>query len=135
MKRAVIVLAVMTILAAGREARARESSLGVGVGYVKAKGVESTILYGGDYRFHLSRGFALAPEISYWKKAATIQAVTASIKDLQFGVNALVVSQAGRDVELFVGGGGGIHSLTGSLAVGSVSVVANSAAKRGLDLL
>ncbi len=136
MKRAVIVLAVMTtILAAGREARARESSLGVGLGYVKAKSVEATILYGGDFRFHLSRGFALAPEISYWKKAATIQAVTASIKDLQFGVNALVVSHAGRDVELFVGGGGGIHSLTGSLAVGSVSAVSNSTTKGGLDVL
>jgi len=113
MKRAVTVLVIMMILSAGREARASESSVGVGLGYVKAKNVESTILYSGDFRFHLSRGFALAPEISYWKKAATIQAVTASIKDLQFGVNALFVSHAGRDVE----------------AVGSVSAVSNSTTK------
>jgi opacity protein-like surface antigen len=126
---------MMTILVAGREVRASESSLGVGLGYVKAKGVEATILYGGDFRFHLSRGFALAPEISYWKRTATAQGVTASVKDVQFGVNALVVSHLGRDVEVFVGGGGGIHSLTGSLAVGSVSALSNSTTKGGIDVL
>lgn len=135
MKRGLIVLVATITMLAGREARASESSLGVGLGYVKAKGVEATILYSGDFRFHLSRGFALAPEVSYWKKSATSGAVTASIKDLQLGVNALVVSHAGRDVELFVGGGGGIHSLTGSLAVGSVSAVSNSTTKGGLDVL
>jgi hypothetical protein len=119
----------------GREARASEGSVGIGLGYVKAKNVESTILYSGDFRFHLSRGFALAPEISYWKKSATSAAVTASIKDLQFGVNALMVSHAGRELEIFLGGGGGIHSLTGGLAVGSVSAVSSSATKAGLDAL
>jgi opacity protein-like surface antigen len=136
MRRGLIILATVTAIAAhGRDVHAAESSLGVGLGYVKAKGVESTILYSGDFRFHLSRGFALAPEVSYWKKSATAQVVTASIKDLQFGVNALVVSHAGRDVELFVGGGGGIHSLTGDLAVGSVSAVSNSITKGGLEVL
>ena len=136
MKRGLIVLVVMmTLLALGPEARASESSLGVGLGYVKAKSVDATILYTGDFRFHLSRGFALAPEVSYWKKSSTSQAVTASVKDLQFGINALVVSHAGRDVEIFVGAGGGIHSLTGTLAVGSVSAASSSNTQGGLDVL
>jgi hypothetical protein len=136
MKRALIVLvAVTTMLAPGRDARASEGSVGIGLGYVKAKGVESTILYSADFRFHLGRAFALAPGVSYWKKSATAHVVTASIKDLQFGVDALLVSHAGRDVEIFAGGGGGIHSLTGDLAVGSVSAASSSTTKGGLDVL
>jgi hypothetical protein len=135
MKRRLVPVAVMTaLLLGGRAAPAAENSFGVGVGYVKAKEVQSTIWFAADYRFHVGRSFAVAPEISYWKKSAAGLAVSASIKDLEFGVNALMVLHPSRGVQVFAGGGGGVHDLTGDLALGTLSV-SNSVTKGGLDVL
>ncbi len=136
MRRGLIVLTIATTwLVTGRVARAGETSIGVGLGYVKAKSVDSTLMFIGDFRFAAGRNFALAPEVSYWKKSVTIQAVTASVKDLQFGVNALLLAHPSRDVELFIGGGGGVHDLSGELAVASLSALSNTTTKGGLDVL
>jgi opacity protein-like surface antigen len=135
MKRALITISLMTALLLGSPtARAAETSLGIGLGYVKAKQVDATILFTADFRFHLSRRFALAPEVSYWKKSAASIGISAAVKDLQFGVNALMVLHPTRDVRIFGGGGGGLHDVTGSVASSDFSVD-NATTKGGLDLL
>jgi len=133
-RRLVPVAIMMALLLCGRAARAAENSFGVGIGYVKAKEVQSTIWFEGDYRFYVGRSFAVAPEVSYWKKSASGLAVSASIRDLAFGVNALMVLRPARGVNVFAGGGGGLHDLTGDLALGALSV-SNSVTKGGLDVL
>ncbi len=115
MKGGLVTLVTAAFLILGREVPALESSVGVGVGYVKANGVDATLVFNGVFRFHLSKIFALEPEVSYWSKSQSVLGVTASIEDLQFGVNALAVFGAGRSVEVFGGGGGGLHQITDRL--------------------
>lgn len=136
MRRALIAgLLGAGLLASGREARAGEASLGLEVGYVKPKAMESGLFFAGDFRFHLSKVFALAPDLSFWKKSPTVLGVTVSVGDLQFGVNALAVIHAGRSVELYAGGGGGLHHITGGLAIRGGSALSGSITKPGLDVL
>ena len=126
MKRRLVILLAATLALLGREARAGETSLGIDVGYVKPKRIEATLFFNGNFRFHLSRRFALEPEFSYWRKSSSALAVTASLEDLQFGANLLAVVPVGRTVEVFGGGGGGLHQITGNLAAGGNNAVSDS---------
>jgi len=38
----------------------------------------NTLVFSGDFRFHLNGVFALAPEFSYWKKPQSSLSVTSS---------------------------------------------------------
>src|SRR5437868_3922498 len=123
MKRRVVTMAVAAMLAASsRGARAADapSTLGIGVGYVKAKSIDATIFFAGDFRFHLGKHFAFSPEVSYWKKSAQDVVVEASVSDLQFGLNLLGVVRPAAKVELFFGGGGGVHQIGGAVAISSL---------------
>ncbi len=136
MKVALNGLAVATLLCAAMpQARAADSSLGVSLGYVEARRVDPTLVFSGDFRFHLSRTFALAPEFSYWKKSESSLSVTSSIEDLQFGVNLVAVLPVGRRVEFFLGGGGGLHHVTGNVQVTSAAAVSDSITQGGVDVL
>lgn len=128
-------LLAVALMAPGRAARAGETSLGLEVGYVKPKGLESALFFAGDFRFHLGKSFALAPNLSFWKKSPTIVGVTFSVGDFQFGVNALGVIHAGRSVELYAGAGGGFHHVTGDLAIRGGQALSGSITKPGLDVL
>jgi hypothetical protein len=134
MKRRLVILLAATLALLGREARAGETSLGIDVGYVKPKRIEATLFFNGNFRFHLSRRFALEPEFSYWRKSSSALAVTASLEDLQFGANLLAVVPVGRTVEVFGGGGGGLHQITGNLAAGGNNAVSDSITQGGVDL-
>jgi len=134
MKTRLVILLTATLALLGRPARAGESSLGVDVGYVKANRVDATLFFNGNFRFHLSKRFAMEPEFSYWRKSQTALGFTASIEDLQFGANLLLVLPVGRNLEVFGGGGGGLHQITGNLAAGGVSGVSDSITQGGLDL-
>jgi hypothetical protein len=135
MKRGLIVVVLMTALQLeGPTASASESSLGIGLGYVKAQEIDSTVWFNADFRFHVSRSFAFAPEVGYWKKSVGVLGVNASVRDLQFGVNALVVLHPTRDLVIFGGGGAAVHDIAGDLSVLGISI-ADSAAKGGLDVL
>lgn len=125
-------VAVTMLLVPGREARAGETSLAMGLGYVKARRVDATLWYTAGVRFHVRGGFAVEPEIGYWRKAATTQGITVSIRDVQFGANALFVHRAGRDIELFVGAGGGVHSVNGELTTRTASM-STSRTKPGVE--
>jgi hypothetical protein len=124
------------LVAAAPAARAADtaSSLGVSLGYVEARRVDPTLVFSGDFRFHLGGVFALAPEFSYWKKSQSSVSITSSVEDLQFGVNAVAVLPVGRRVGLFVGGGGGLHHVTGNLGVTGSTVVSDSITKGGVDV-
>jgi hypothetical protein len=136
MRQKLAVLAVgAALLASGRQAHAVQSSLGVGVGYVKPERIEATLLFTGDFRFHLSKTFALAPEFSYWKKSQTALGVSASLDDLQFGANALAVLHPSRRVEVFGGAGGGLHHLNGAVVVSGSPGASNAVSKGGVDVL
>jgi hypothetical protein len=125
----------VALLASGRAARAGDTSLGLEVGYLKPKGMESTLFFAGDFRFHLSKSFALAPNLSYWSKSPTVLGVTVSVGDFQFGVNALGVIRAGRSVEIYAGAGGGFHHVTGDLVIRGGSALSGAITKPGLDVL
>jgi len=131
----VVGLLAAAIFALGADARAVESSLGVELGYVKAKAVDSTLVFGGDFRFHVAKAFALAPEFSYWKKSQSGLGITSSVEDLQFGVKAVGVYRPNRTLELFAGAGGGVHHFTGNLGVLGGSALSDSVTKGGVDVL
>jgi hypothetical protein len=138
MNRSVLLLTFATSVMAAPQARAVDSSLGVSLGYVEAKRVDATLVFSGDFRFHLTKLLALAPEFSYWKKSQSSLTLTSSVEDLQFGVNVVAVLQAGSRIQLFAGGGGGLHHVTGNLAVRgstSASAVSDSVTKGGVDVL
>lgn len=128
-------LLVAATFALGTDARAVESSLGVELGYVKAKGVDSTLVFGGDFRFHLAKAFALAPEFSYWKKSQSGLGITASAEDLQFGVKAIGVYRASQILQLFGGAGIGLHHVTGSVGVAGGTRASDSITKGGVDIV
>jgi hypothetical protein len=128
-------LLALLALSAGVRASAGESSLGVELGYVDAKVPESTLFFAGDFRFHLAKSFALAPEFSYWKKSESAVGISSSLEDLQFGVKAVYVFRPSRIVELFVGAGGGLHHLTGNVGVTGGSALSDSLTKGGLSAL
>jgi hypothetical protein len=88
MKATLSGLVAVTALVARAE-HALPTLLGVSLGYVEARSVDPTLVFSGDFRFHLNRVFALAPEFSYWKKSQSSLSVTTSVEDLQFGVNVL----------------------------------------------
>ena len=137
MKRRLVIIAMAVTVAAGsREARAADapSTLGVGVGYVKAKSVDPTISFSGDFRFHLGKHVAFSPEVSYWKRSAQGVGIAASVKDLQFGVNVLGVFHPASQVELFFGGGGGVHQIGGEVAVVGIQA-SDSLTKGGADVM
>jgi hypothetical protein len=136
MKAALGGLAVAVLVcAAAPPVRAADSSLGVSLGYVEARNVDPTLVFSGDFRFHLSGKFALAPEFSYWKKSQSSLSVTSSVEDLQFGVNLVAVLPASRRVEFFLGGGGGLHHVTGNVQVASAAAVSDSITQGGLCVL
>jgi hypothetical protein len=128
-------LAATILVATTTEARAADSSLGVSLGYVKPKSVDSTLVFSGDFRFHLNHVFALSPEFSYWKKSQSAVAVSSSVEDLQFGVNLVAVLPVGHRVELFVGGGGGLHHVTANLALSGSAGLSDSITEGGVDAL
>jgi|SRR4051812_1935711 len=137
MKRRVVTIAVaMMVAAAGRSVRAADAptTLGIGVGYVKAKTVNSTIFLDADFRFHFGTHFALSPEVSYWKKSAQV-VVEASVSDLQFGANLLGLIRPAKKIEIFVGGGGGVHQIGGSVGVGLNLQASQSITQGGVDAL
>src|SRR6266496_4028801 len=124
MKQRVVTFMISAVLvAAGGEARALDSSLGVGLGYVKPKLLDATLWFTGDFRFQVFKGVFLAPEFGYWKKSTSVAQVTVSSEDLQFGIDAILVLRTGGTVELFAGGGGGMHHLTGDLAARGITAV------------
>src|SRR5215471_1487945 len=111
MKGRLATIAVAGALVAGSvPARAADApaTLGIGVGYVKAKSVDPTVFFGGDFRFPLSRHVAFSPEVSYWKKTTQSVSVATSVKDLQFGINVMGLFHPTKGLEIFAGGGGGI---------------------------
>ena len=137
MKRWVVTSAVAAMLAASSpRARAADapSTLGVGLGYVKASSIDPTIFFSGDFRFHLGKHVAFSPEVSYWKKSAQNVVVEASVSDLQFGVNMLGVVRPTSKVEVFLGGGGGVHQIGGAVAVSSLQA-SETITKGGADAL
>ncbi len=135
MKQRVVTFMISAVLvAAGGEARALDSSLGVGLGYVKPKLLDATLWFTGDFRFQVFKGVFLAPEFGYWKKSTSVAQVTVSSEDLQFGIDAILVLRTGGTVELFAGGGGGMHHLTGDLAARGITAVSNSATQPGLNV-
>jgi hypothetical protein len=123
------------VCAATTPVRAADSSLGVSLGYVEARRVDPSLVFSGDFRFHLDGPFALAPEFSYWKKSESSLSVTSSVEDLQFGVNLVTVFPVARRVELFLGGGGGLHHVTGNVQVTGASAVSDSITQGGVDVL
>jgi hypothetical protein len=129
-------LIATVVLAAAQSARAADyaSSIGVSLGYVQAKGVDSTLVFGGDYRFPLARGLFLAPEFSYWKKSQSSVTLTASVEDLQFGVNAILAVPLSRRLVFFAGGGGGVHRITGDVGATGSTLVSNSNTEGGADV-
>jgi hypothetical protein len=127
-------LLTAVVVLGGRQAAATESSLGVELGYVKAKAVDSTLFFAGDYRFHLTDNFGLAPEFSYWKRSQTSLGLSASLEDLQFGVKAVGVYRASRTLELFAAGGGGLHHFTGNAGVSGGTAISDSQTKGGLNV-
>jgi hypothetical protein len=137
MKRRLVTIAVAATLAAGsRDARCAgvPATLGVGVGYVKASSVQATVVFGADFRFHLSKHFAVSPEVTYWKRSAPEVLVASSVKDLQFGANLLGVVRPGSKVELFLGGGGGVHQIGGAVSIGGLQA-SQSLTKGGVDVV
>src|SRR5689334_18689685 len=135
MRQRVATLLISGVLAAaGGEARALDSSLGVGLGYVKPKALDATLWFTGDFRFQVFKGVFLAPEFGYWKKSTSVAQVSVSSEDLQFGIDAIFVVHAGRTAELFAGGGGGLHHLTGDLAARGITAVSNSATQPGWNV-
>ncbi|HEY7509357.1 MAG TPA: hypothetical protein VIG50_03845 [Vicinamibacteria bacterium] len=127
--------AVLLLLAARAEAAGVESSFGIALGYVKPKSIDATLWFNGDFRFHLAAPIALSPEFSYWKRSDSVSGVSTSLEDLHFGVNVLLVLRAGRTVELFAGGGGGLHHVTGDVAVFGFPAGSRSVTKPGVDAL
>ena len=134
-RRLATIAAVVVLLAVGRPALASDPppTLGIGLGYVRAKTVDPTIVFAGDFRFFLARNVALAPEVGYWKKSSRAVGIAASVKDLQFGLNVLGVVRPYRTVELFAGAGGGVHQVGGDLAVGSIQA-SETITKGGVDV-
>jgi hypothetical protein len=137
MKRRVVTIAVAVMLAVSSQAaRAADlpTTLGVGVGYVKAKTIDSTVFFDADFRFHFGTHFALSPEVSYWKKSAQV-VVEASVSDLQFGANMLGLIHPTRKIEVFLGGGGGVHQIGGSIGVGLNLQASQNITQGGVDVL
>jgi hypothetical protein len=125
----------VALLASGRAARAGDTSLGIEAGYVDPKAMESTVYFAGDFRFHLSKSFALAPNLSFWKKSPKVLGVTVSVGDFHFGANALWVIHAGRSIEIYAGAGGGFHHVSGDLVIRGGSAISGAVTKPGLDVL
>jgi hypothetical protein len=126
----------MALLAAAHSAGAADeaSSIGVSLGYVAAKRVDSTLVFGGDFRFHLWSVVFVAPEFSYWKKSQSSATLTASVEDLQFGVNAIAVLPIDRRLVFFAGAGGGVHHITGDVGATGSTLVSNSTTDGGADV-
>src|SRR5262249_35209100 len=116
MKGRLAIIAVAAVLAAGTtpvQAADAPATLGLGVCYVKAKSVDATVFFGGDFRFPLHRHLAFSPEVTYWKKTIQLVGVASSVKDLQFGINVMGLFHPTAGLEIFAGGGGGIHQIGG----------------------
>jgi hypothetical protein len=126
--------AILAVVPAARAADSG-SSIGVSLGYVKAKNVDSTLVFGGDFQFPLAGVLSLAPEFSYWKKSQSSVDITSSVEDLQFGVNLVAVLRVSRRVGLFAGGGGGLHHVTGNLGITGSTIVSDSTTKGGAAVL
>jgi opacity protein-like surface antigen len=132
---AVWVAALLPLGAVPALAAEPPSSLGIGLGAVDPEGVETTLWLTANYRFHLSRRFALEPEVGYWKKSEQALGITGSVKDLNFGITALGVFEASRRVDLFVGAGAGIHNITGDIGIAGQGSVSDSITRMGTHVL
>jgi opacity protein-like surface antigen len=111
-------LTVLGILAASPGAWAGDTAIGVGAGYVDPSDIGGTAWFTANVRFKLGESIALEPEAGYWKKSESVPGLLdASVKDLNTGVNVLYLVPAGDKVEVWLGGGVGVHFLSGSVGV------------------
>lgn len=117
------------------EVRAEEkTSVGLGLGLVDASGIGSTLWLTGNVRFAITDRVVLEPELGYWSKSDSFFGVDVSISDLNFGANALYRIPKDK-VTFHVGGGVGLHHLSGKVGVLDLFEESDSETKIGLQLL
>lgn len=135
MKMRLAVPCMLLSLALAEQAQADDkASLGVGLGLVDASNVGSTLWLTANVRFALSERVSLEPEIGFWSKSDAFLGVDVSIKDFNVGANA--VYRIPKDkVTFHVGGGVGLHNLTGKIGVLDLFEESDSETKLGLQVL
>lgn len=112
MMRPVSAMALFALLAAGcLPAAAQDTTLGLGVGYVKPSDVDGTLWLTANVQFKVAENVVVEPEAGWWKKSASFPGIfDVSIEDFDAGANVLYRSP-GEGVRFTVGAGVGAHFL------------------------
>ncbi len=110
-------------------------ALGVGVGYVKPEDVDGTFWLVANGRYKFASNLAVEPEIGYWRRSEGVPGLfEVSLSDFSVGGHVLLLLPAADRLQVFVGGGPGVHFLRG--AVGFFGLEASETeTKFGVHLL
>lgn len=136
MKCAVMLLAIVSAvgLASAPVQAGEQGSLGIGIGIVKPKDIDSTLWFTANFRIKVTNHLVIEPEAGIWKKTEKAFGVEASLQDLSFGGNVLLVS-GGDPLKIWGGGGLGAHLIKGTLGIGGLGSASETETKLGIHLL
>ena len=118
MVRRVLTTALFAVLAGSAlPVAAQDTTLGLGVGYVKPSDVDGTVWFTANVQFKVAENLVVEPEAGWWKKSASFPGILdVSIEDLNVGANILYGSP-GESVRFTVGAGVGAHFLKGAVGI------------------
>jgi hypothetical protein len=136
MRRILATLVFLIVASSVSSLWAQDRSIGLGLGYVKPSDVDGTIWFTANAHFKLAEKAVLEPELGYWKKSMSFPSLLdVSISDFNLGANVLYRPPShNSSVRLSVGGGLGLHFLSGKAGVLGFSA-SDSATKLGVHLL
>jgi Outer membrane protein beta-barrel domain len=136
MRRMLATLVFLIVAGSASSLWAQDRSIGLGLGYVKPSNVDGTIWFTANAHFKLREKVVLEPELGYWRKSMSFPPlVDVSISDFNLGGNVLYRPPShNSSVRFSVGGGLGLHFLSGKAAVLGFGA-SDSATKVGVHLL
>lgn len=134
LKTGVLVMVALGTIGFARGAEAKDFSLGLGAGTVDPQEFGRAPWFTANLRWKLGKKFLIEPEGGYWKKTETVPGVETSIRVVNGGVNILYPIVR-KGVDLFVGGGLGVHVIRSEQEVVGLAAQEDTEVKQALHLL